>query len=88
VEAGWESGRRARPSRAAESGSAKAEDGEKSGTLHLRVNQPQLAPGPAALLGWIRFGPCRVIIPYFGPIWFSFFLNSFSEKLAVGKSWL
>jgi hypothetical protein len=23
-----------------------------------------------------------------GPIWFGFFLMSFSEKLAVGKSWL
>jgi hypothetical protein len=24
----------------------------------------------------------------YGPVWFGFFLNSFSEKLAVGKSWL
>jgi hypothetical protein len=23
-----------------------------------------------------------------GRVWFGFFLNSFSEKLAVGKSWL
>jgi hypothetical protein len=23
-----------------------------------------------------------------GHVWFGFFLNSFSEKLAVGKSWL
>jgi hypothetical protein len=23
-----------------------------------------------------------------GPVWFGFFLKSFSEKLGVGKSWL
>jgi hypothetical protein len=25
---------------------------------------------------------------FYGHVWFGFFLNSFSEKLAVGKSWL
>jgi hypothetical protein len=25
---------------------------------------------------------------FYGPVWFGFFLKSFSEKLAVGKSWL
>ena len=26
--------------------------------------------------------------PTYGPVWFGFFLKSFSEKLVVGKSWL
>jgi hypothetical protein len=25
---------------------------------------------------------------YYGPVWFSFFLTSFSENLAVGRIWL
>jgi hypothetical protein len=30
----------------------------------------------------------QVIQSVLGPVWFGFFLTSFSEKLTVGKSWL
>ena len=33
-------------------------------------------------------GILGVIWRHFGPVWFSFFLTSFSENLAVGRIWL
>jgi hypothetical protein len=56
-----------------------------------------ITPRPQDKTGRSRFGCNFEIVtpPYvslasgqYGPVWFGFFLNSFSEKLDVGKSWL
>lgn len=64
-----------------------------------RQTESSVASIPSATRLPLDEGNCRVTakcgcymlvahIAHFGRVWFDFFLNSFSEKLAVEKSWL